>query len=97
VVVLAEGAHGIGHRADEHFPGATPIGEWSHASHDRWAAAHAISGEGTPRAKRWATRRVAELWDGQVPKVLRALSKAPQREAVQEAMTYYTYHQQRMR
>lgn len=96
VVVLADGAHWIWNLADEHFPGATQIVDWYHASHYLWEAAHAIYGEGTPLAKRWAKRRLAELWDGQVPKVLRALSKAPQREAVQEAITYDTCHQQRM-
>jgi hypothetical protein len=96
VVVLADGAHWIWHLADEHFPEATQIVDWYHASHYVWQAAHAIYGEGTPLAKRWATRRLAELWAGQVPKVLRALGKAPQRAAVQEASTYYTYHQQRM-
>lgn len=96
VVVLADGAHWIWNLADEHFPGATQIVDWYHASHYVWEAAHAIYGEGTPLAKRWATRRVAELWAGQVPKVLRALATAPQREAVQEATTYYTHHQQRM-
>jgi hypothetical protein len=96
VVVLADGAHWIWQLADEHFPGATQIVDWYHASHYVWQAAHAIYGEGAPLAKRWAKRRLAELWAGQVPKVLRALGEAPQRESVQEAITYYTYHQQRM-
>lgn len=96
IVVLADGAHWIGNLADEHFPGAPQILDWYHARHDVWEAAQAIYREGTPLAKRWAKRRVAELWDGQVPKVLRALGKAPQRAAVQEAITYYTYHEQRM-
>ncbi len=96
VIVLADGAHWIWNLADEHFPGATQIVDWYHASHYLWQAAHAIYGEGTPLAKRWAKRRVAELWAGQVPKVLRALGTAPQHAAVQEASTYYTYHQQRM-
>ncbi len=96
VVVLADGAHWIWNLADEHFPGATQIVDWYHATHYLWQAAHAIYGEGAPLAKRWAKRRLAELWAGQVPQVLRALGNAPQHAAVQEARTYYTYHQQRM-
>jgi hypothetical protein len=96
VVVVADGAHWIWNLADEHFPGATRIVDWYHASHYVWQAAHAIYGAGTPLAKRWAKRRLAELGAGQVSKVLRALGKAPQRESVQEAITYYTFHQQRM-
>ena len=96
VVVVADGAHWIWVLADEHFPGATQIVDWYHASHYVWQAAHAIYGEGTPLAKRWAKRRLAELWAGQVSKVLRALGNAPQREGVQEALTYYTFHQRRM-
>ncbi len=97
VVVLADGAHWIWNVADEHFPGATQIVDWYHASHYLWEAAHAIYGEGTPLAKRWAKRRLAELWAGQVPNVLRALGKAPPHAAAQEAITYYTHHRQRMR
>jgi len=96
VVVLADGAHWIWQLADEHFPGATQIVDWYHASHYVWQAAHAIYGEGAPLARRWAKRRLAELWAGQVPNVLRALGRAPQRASVQEAITYYTHHQQRM-
>lgn len=90
VVVIGDGAHWIWNLADEHFPGATQIVDWYHASHYLWQAAHAIYGDGTPLATRWAKRRLAELWAGQVPKVLRALGTAPQHAAVQEATTYYT-------
>jgi hypothetical protein len=96
VVVVADGAHWIWDLAVEHFAEATQIVDWYHATHYLWQAAHAVYGEGTPLAKRWATRRLAELWAGQVPKVLRALGRAPQHAAVQEAVTYYTYHQHRM-
>lgn len=96
VVVIADGAQWIWNLAEEHFPGATQIVDWYHASHYVWQAAHGIYGDGTPLATRWAKRRLAELWAGQVPNVLRALGKAPHHAAVQEAITYYTHHQQRM-
>jgi hypothetical protein len=96
VVIVADGAHWIWDLAAEHFAEATQIVDWYHATHYLWQAAHAVYGEGTPLAKRWAKRRLAELWAGQVPKVLKALGKQPQHAAVQEALTYYTNHQQRM-
>jgi hypothetical protein len=97
VVVIADGAHWIWDLAAEHFVGATQIVDWYHATHYVWQAAHAVYGEGTPLAKRWAKRRLAELWAGQVPKVLAALRHRQQRgPAVADAITYYTNHQHRM-
>jgi hypothetical protein len=97
VVVVADGAHWIWDLADEHFAGATQIVDWYHASHYVWQAAHAVYGEGTPLAKRWAKRRLAELWAGQVAKVLAALRRhQPRAPAVEDALTYYTNHQHRM-
>ncbi len=53
-------------------------------------------GEGTPLATRWAKRRLAELWAGQVPKVLAALRRHQQRgPAVEDALTSYTNQQHR--
>ena len=97
VVIVADGAHWIWDLAAEHFAGATQIVDWYHATHYLWQAAHAVYGEGTPLAKRWAKRRLAELWAGQVPKVLAALRRHQQGgPAVAEALTYYTNHQHRM-
>ena len=97
VVVIADGAHWIGDLAAEHFAGATQIVDWYHATPYLWQAAHAVYGEGTPLAKRWAKRRLAELWAGQVPTVLAALRRHQQRgPAVEDALTYYTNHQHRM-
>lgn len=98
VVVIADGAHWLWDLADEHFPEATQIVDWYHATHSLWQAAHAVYGEGTPLATRWAKRRLAELWAGQVPKVLAALRRHQQRgPAVEDALTYYTNQQHRMR
>ena len=97
VVVVADGAHWIWDLEAEHFPAATQIVDWYHAAQYLWQAAHAVYGDGTPLAKRWATRRLAELWAGQVPTVLAALRRHAHRgTAVTEALTYYTNHQQRM-
>lgn len=98
VVVVADGAHWIWELVAQHVPDATQIVDWYHASQYVWAVAHAVYGEGTPLAKRWAKRRLDDLWEGDVGKVLKAFAAHRQRgQAVQEALTYYTNHQHRMR
>ncbi|HEX5505335.1 MAG TPA: ISKra4 family transposase [Thermomicrobiales bacterium] len=98
VVVVADGAHWIWDLVAEHFPAATQIVDWYHASQYVWAVAHAVYGEGTPRARRWAKRRLADLWAGRVEQVLKACAAHRQRgQAVEEALTYYTNHRHRMR
>ena len=98
LIVVADGAHWIWHLVEEHFPEATQIVDWYHASQYVWNVAHAIYGEGAPLARRWAKRRLADLWDGHVDKVLKAFAMHQQRgQTVEEAITYYTNHQQRMR
>ncbi len=98
VIVVADGAHWIWNVADEHFPEATQIVDWYHASQYIWRVAHAAYGEGTPLAKRWAKRRLDELWAGRVGKVLNEFAAHRQRgAAVEEAITYYTNNEHRMR
>jgi len=97
VVVVADGAHWIRDLVEEHFPDATQIVDWYHASQYIWAVAHAAYGEGTPLARRWAKRRLDDLWAGRVDKVLKAFAAHQQRgQAVEEAVTYYTNHRRRM-
>jgi hypothetical protein len=45
VVVIGDGAHGIGNLAAEHVPQATRMVDWYHASQDVWRAAGTIVGE----------------------------------------------------
>jgi len=98
VVVVADGAHWLGNPVAEHFPGAIEIVDWDHASQYIWGVAHAIYGAGAPLARRWAQRRLADLWAGRVDKVLKAFAAhLPRGQALAEAITYYTNHQQRMR
>jgi hypothetical protein len=98
VVVVADGAHWIWNLVAEHFPEATQIVDWYHASQYVWKVAHAVYGEGTPLARRWAKRRLADLWEGRVEKVLKAFAAHRQRgQAVEEASTYVTNHRERMR
>jgi len=98
VVVLGDGAHWIWNLAEEYFPGAVQILDWYHASEYAWTAAHAIYGEGSDLAKRWAAEQLERLWDGKVAEVITTLQEhLSAGKAVEETLTYYTNQQQRMR
>ena len=97
LVVVADGAHWIWDLVAEHFPDATQIVDWYHASGYIWQVAHASYGEGSDLGKRWAKKRLDELWAGQVPAVLAAFAcKTAHGKAVAEAITYFTNQQARM-
>lgn len=97
LVVVADGAHWIWDLVAEHFPGATQIVDWYHASGYIWQVAHASYGEGSDLGQRWAKKRLDELWAGQVTAVLAAFAdKADHGQAVAEAITYFTNQQERM-
>ena len=97
VVVVGDGAHWIWNIADTHFPGATQILDWYHASTYVWAAATAIWGERQPPRDAWAHRQLDRLWDGQVEEVLAELGQQRVHgEAVEAALSYYTTHRTRM-
>jgi hypothetical protein len=97
VVVVGDGAHWIWNLAETHFPGATQIVDWYHASEYVWGAANAIWGETHPQREAWAHQQLDALWDGKVEQVLAELE--PQRaagEGVTAALSYYTTHRGRM-
>jgi hypothetical protein len=98
LIVLGDGAHWIWNLADEHFPAAIQILDWDHASAYVWQAAHALYGESTDLAKHWAKQHLDLLWEGQVATVIAHLqATSSQKAAVQEVLTYFRNHQQRMR
>lgn len=98
VVAIGDGAHWIWKLVGEHFPNAIQIVDWYHASQYVWNVAKAVYGDGTPLARRWAHKRLDELWEGRVDQVLKAIEKQRPRagEAVEQAVSYYTNNQQRM-
>ena len=98
VVVIGDGAHWIWNLAAEHFPEALQIVDWYHASQYIWRVAGAVYGEGSDLAAQWAKARLDELWDGNVADVLAAFrAHRSAGKPVQEAITYYTNNQARMR
>jgi hypothetical protein len=97
VVVLGDGAHWIWNVAESHFPHATQVLDWYHASEYVWNAATAIFGEGSAPRRDWAKQQLDALWDGQVAQVLAALEPYRSKgEGVSAAISYYTTHQARM-
>lgn len=97
VVVVSDGAHWIWNLASTHFPGATQILDWYHASQYVWTAATAIWGETGAQRDTWAHQQRDRLWDGQVAQVLDELIAHQANGAdVAAAISYYTTHQTRM-
>jgi hypothetical protein len=97
VVVIGDGARWIWNIASEHFPNATQILDWYHASQYVWNAATTLYGEGSSLRTAWAHKQLEALWEGRVADVLAALASHQARgEGVSEALSYYTTHQARM-
>ena len=72
VVVLGDGAEWIWNLAAEHFPDATQLVDWYHASERIWDLARAHHGEGTAKADTWAERQLQRLAQGEVRELVRA-------------------------
>lgn len=97
VVVIGDGSHWIWNLADAHFPQATQIVDWYHASQYVWQAAATIFGETSDLRVSWAHQQMDALWDGRVAEVLVALEPYRSRgEGVTDAISYDTTHQGRM-
>jgi hypothetical protein len=97
VVVVGDGAHWIWNLAETHFPRATQIVDWYHASAYVWTAADAIWGEASAERATWAHAQLDKLWEGKVEQVSDELVQWRETgEAVEAALSYYTTHQSRM-
>lgn len=73
VVVIGDGAHWIWRLAEEHFPGATQIVDYYHASEYVWNAATTIYGETSAERTVWAKQQLDYLWQGKLVEVLASL------------------------
>ena len=97
VVVVGDGAHWIWNLAERHFPRATQIVDWYHASEYIWNAARAIWGEAGAERAGWARSQLDLLWESKVGEVLRELEQwLSSGEAVEAAVSYSREHQGRM-
>jgi len=100
VAVLGDGAAWIWTRAAEHFPGATRIVDWFHASERVWDLGKALPGAGTPAAGAWVAAQLGHLRAGRVAALVAAWRALPCRgdaAAVRdEQATYFTNQASRM-
>jgi len=100
VVVLGDGAEWIWNLATEHFPAATQIVDWYHASERIWALGRAHYGEGTAKTRAWVERQLARLAAGEVaalvPAWRRLRCRGPAAAVRDEQVTYFTNQAGRM-
>lgn len=111
VVVLADGAVWIWNLVADHFGERIEIVDFSHASEHVWSLAHALFGEGTAMAARWADFALIALrYEGAAsllallaeitpPHPLAAAVLARERQyfrSHQARMDYPTFHTQRL-
>ena len=102
VVVLGDGAPWIWELAAMHFPNATHIVDWYHASQHLWAVGNAVYGAETLAAKAWVERQQTRLEEGHCDRVIQSLRRlqSPSAEAAEIArqnVEYFRVNRQRMR
>lgn len=100
VVVLGDGAAWIWNLASEHFPTATQIVDWYHASEHVWRLGRALYGAETAATTHWVEQQLRRLWAGEVAGLVAAWSQLPCRgEAAtvrSEEVTYFSNQAGRM-
>ena len=100
VAVLGDGAEWIWNLAAEHFPHATQIVDWFHASERVWDLGRALWGEGTAQTTAWVEAQLGRLAQGQATILAhqwRALPCRGEPAAVRdEQVIYFTNQASRM-
>ncbi|MDQ3549652.1 MAG: ISKra4 family transposase [Chloroflexota bacterium] len=100
VVVLGDGAEWIWNLTAEHFPHATQIVDWYHASERIWDLGRALYGETSRRGTAWIRRQLAGLADGQVRRLVTNWRRRACTDAMalvrDEQVTYFTNQASRM-
>ena len=101
LVVIGDGADFIWNQAATHFPTATEVVDFWHASEHIFSLSRTQYGEGSVQGRRWANERVRSLKEeGPVP-LLRALKRRkPASDAAKEAVRlergYFSKNRKRM-
>ncbi len=100
VAVLGDGAEWIWQLAAEHFPQATPIVDWFHASERIWALGRARFGDGTDQTATWVEAQLGRLAQGQAATLAAEWQQLPCRgepAAIRDVqVTYFTNQASRM-
>ena len=96
-VVLGDGAPWIWKIAEMHFPDAIQIVDLFHAKQHLSQVAKAVYGPTSPQAVHWAKRRHAELDQGRLGSLLKALSRlAPRSPEARNCIGYFQANRPRM-
>ena len=98
---ISDGAEWLSELQQEHFPQATAIVDFWHASEYIWKVARGFYGEGTPKAKAWADGRIKLLRKGKQQKLKRSLShlrakNQDERETLAGTRRYFRNHGHKM-
>lgn len=101
VIFIGDGAEWIWNLAELHYPGATQILDYYHATEHIHSLAHIMYGEQSPQGERWAKDHCRELKRSGPTSLLRAMKRmkpttTEQAEAVQREIGYFTRNQHRM-
>jgi hypothetical protein len=100
VAVLGDGAEWIWNLAAEHFPHATQIVDWFHASERVWALSRALFGAETLETTAWVEEQLGRLAQGQAALLATEWQALPARGEVaavrDEQVTYFTNQAPRM-
>ena len=75
--VVGDGAPWVWNVAQGHFPYATHVVDWYHATQHLWSAAHARFGPTDPRAAQWVASLKTRLFDRDAAVVSKAISDVP--------------------
>lgn len=102
IVFLGDGARWIWNEfANWLVKKRVEIVDFFHASEKIWAAAHAVFGETSPKAKAWAEHWVGVLYKGETDKVIAALkrlkAKGQTKNLVEQFVGYFVTNKERMR
>jgi hypothetical protein len=97
LVVVADGAAWIWSLVDLHFPHATCILDWFHATEYVWAASAVLKAATGEQQQAWAEEQLGRMWAGKVDEVITVLeAHAADGEAMGEAARYFRNQQERM-
>jgi hypothetical protein len=100
IAVLGDGAEWIWHLAAEHYPQATQIVDWFHASERIWELGRALWGAETAETTTWVAGQLARLAQGAAVTLAREWQHLPCRgeaAALRDAqVTYFTNQASRM-
>ncbi len=91
--VTADGADWIWNLADDYFPDSVQIIDWYHAAQHLAKASKARYPTDETKAQRWFKRQRTSLFQGQVDKIIRSLT----RHDCADVAHYFQVHRRRMR